>query len=223
MVWHLEGGESSIAPGSPVHPSPLTSMSSCSVSMRGVSLGSSSIDLGPTPGSGMGLDSRSQSYLESDSETETVNQGKRSVISHEDSEIETGTDPLQWSREVESMINNPPLQTFQSFNLQADPSLSSWVLPQDRYPEDLSQKHYQNTHWEGHNQEIHPEEPYQEQPFSILQSQPSLPIHQSVRRESKERQNGRSTDSPGGAQDTSSRSSLYSEPLEDFTQQPSKI
>ena len=200
MVWQLEGGGEP-NPSSLSRPSPHHSLSSSSLSMRGVSLGSSSIDLGPTPGSGVGLDSPVQSFLESDSETETLNLNNSSVpfkkrFCVEDSEIETGTDPLQWSREVESMINNPPLQTFQSFKLEADPSLSSWILPQDQY---------------NHLEEEH----HREQPFSILQSNPSSSDPQGSRLESNE--------SPGGAKHSSSRTSINSEPLEDFTQQPSKI
>jgi hypothetical protein len=49
------------------------------------------------------------------------------------SSIETGTDPLEvaaWNKDVESMLNNPPpLDTFQSFMLSSEPSLSSWVVP----------------------------------------------------------------------------------------------
>jgi hypothetical protein len=42
-------------------------------------------------------------------------------------------DPLldsAWNKDVESMLNNPPpLDTFQSFMLSSEPSLSSWVVP----------------------------------------------------------------------------------------------
>ena len=131
------------------------SLSSSANSLRPISTTSSSLDLGPTPGSGVGLDSQSEDFLESDSETDTlplsvVSQGSltrgNSVESqipvnsnHEaltvsnvrslDDHIETGTDTLQWSQDIESMLNNPPPDTFQSFHLAAEPSLSSWVVP----------------------------------------------------------------------------------------------
>jgi len=38
-------------------------------------------------------------------------------------------EPLAWSDDVESMLNNPPPSTFHSFNLSREPSLSFWVLP----------------------------------------------------------------------------------------------
>merc|ERR1719347_238785 len=33
------------------------------------------------------------------------------------------------------MINNPPPSTFESFNLSSEPSLSSWVIPQEQIPQ----------------------------------------------------------------------------------------
>ena len=37
---------------------------------------------------------------------------------------------MGWNQDVESMLNNPPpLDTFQSFMLSSEPSLSSWVVP----------------------------------------------------------------------------------------------
>jgi hypothetical protein len=58
--------------------------------------------------------------------------GSSSSVEAPFSSIETGTDPLDaaWNKDVESMLNNPPpLDTFQSFMLSSEPSLSSWVVP----------------------------------------------------------------------------------------------
>ena len=188
MVWNVTDPSSAAAAaasgagsGSGGVVRPGGSLSSSANSLRPVeSTTSSSLDLGPTPGSGVGLDSLSEDYLESDSETDTlplsvVSQGSwmgggggvgeegdtlvldplpvnptpsssltghivttTNTISGSSNGtkmatadiIETGTDPLQWSADVESMLNNPPpLDTFQSFHLAAEPSLSSWVVP----------------------------------------------------------------------------------------------
>ncbi len=161
MVWNVtdpsatetaaNGAASAVGGRATAH----NSLSSSANSLRPISTTSSSLDLGPTPGSGVGLDSQSEDFLESDSETDTlplsvVSQGSLtrgdSVESqipvnsnHEaltvnnvrslDDHIETGTDTLQWSQDIESMLNNPPPDTFQSFHLAAEPSLSSWVVP----------------------------------------------------------------------------------------------
>ena len=150
MVWNVTDPATG-----PSVSSAAASLSSSANSLRPISTTSSSLDLGPTPGSGVGLDSQSEDYLDTDSETDTlpisvVSQHSvasltrdvsssrvvtSSSISSVDTarasttDIETGTDPLQWSNEVESMLNNPPPDTFQSFHLAAEPSLSSWVVP----------------------------------------------------------------------------------------------
>ena len=72
-------------------------------SLQPPSTSSSSLELGATPGSGLALDSQSDS--DSDTETEQA-----------------------WSQDVEEMLNNPPPEKFQSFNLSREPSLSSWVV-----------------------------------------------------------------------------------------------
>ena len=124
MVWNLAGGSATTtnpSSGQPPVPPSTSSLSSSSVSLRPLSAGSSSLELGPTPGSGLDLDtSRSHSAV-TDSGSEDV--------ADDLTTIETGTDPLAWSREVERMMNNPPPSTFKSFNLAAEPSLSSWLVP----------------------------------------------------------------------------------------------
>ena len=166
MVWNvtdpaLAAGSSSLAAKGAAGGATTSSLSSSANSLRPVSTASSSLDLGPTPGSGVGLDSLefSENYIDSDSETDTlplsvVSKGSSGTKASESLEpagasintitsskntinstgsiaadIETGTDPLQWSEDIESMLNNPPPDTFQSFHLAAEPSLSSWVVP----------------------------------------------------------------------------------------------
>ena len=82
-----------------------------------------SLDLGSAPGSGVALDSHS----DSGSETETVGLSSKSQSDLE--AIEVTEDPVAWSAEVEEMLNNPPPGKFESFNLSGDPSMSSWVFP----------------------------------------------------------------------------------------------
>ena len=96
----------------------------------------SSIELGPTPGSGMALDSQSEDahFFGSDTDSETP---APSLHLPETSSpplpqpYHPPVEPLAWSDDVESMLNNPPPSTFHSFNLSREPSLSSWVLPPD--------------------------------------------------------------------------------------------
>lgn len=126
---------------------------------------SSSMELGPTPGSGMALDSQSESFNESDSESDTIPNGaisrqsssRQSSVRHIvlDSEVHVGrledgdeasglsayktpADSLIWSAQVESMLNNPPPSTFDSFHISADPSLSGWTLPTPKPPSSIS-------------------------------------------------------------------------------------
>ncbi len=145
-------------------------------SSSSLSLRSSSLGLGPTPGSNLALDSQSEygdgvgldsendyddddracltdsltvltsqraspspprppSSLSSRSSTTVAASSVGTAAAVADcgggafSSIETGTDPLAWSQDVESMLNNPPPDTFQSFILSSEPSLSSWVVP----------------------------------------------------------------------------------------------
>ena len=180
MVWHLadpsssSGGSRTSRTGR--HPSlaapPLHSPTrepgrrppaSSLASSSSLSLRSSSLGLGPTPGSNLALDSQSE-YDGPDSDLEdeammrpgmtdslTVFMSRRASPSPTPSSltssrgsttvaaasinggayasIETGTDPLAWTEDVESMLNNPPPDTFQSFILSSEPSLSSWVVP----------------------------------------------------------------------------------------------
>ena len=75
---------------------------------------------GSAPGSGMALDSNS------DSETETI------ALSSRSPSVPETQDPVSWSAEVEEMLSNPPPGKFESFNLSGDPSMSSWVVPDTR-------------------------------------------------------------------------------------------
>ena len=75
---------------------------------------------GSAPGSGMALDSNS------DSETETI------ALSSRSPSVPEAQDPVSWSAEVEEMLSNPPPGKFESFNLSGDPSMSSWVVPNTR-------------------------------------------------------------------------------------------
>ena len=75
---------------------------------------------GSPPGSGMALDSNS------DSETETIALSSRSLS------VPEAQEPVSWSAEVEEMLSNPPPGKFQSFNLSGDPSMSSLVVPDTR-------------------------------------------------------------------------------------------
>ena len=160
MVWQLPGG---VPAPENLSDSQSSLLSSPTNSMRPISPESSSLELGPTPGSGMALDSQSESisFYESDSETDTIpntrsqsqsvpssrkSSLKNSVIEVENVENINGfnsdtykppAEPLAWSTDVESMLNNPPPSTFESFNLSREPSLSSWVIPQDM-PTDIS-------------------------------------------------------------------------------------
>jgi len=154
MVWQLPGG---VQAPEYLSDSQSSLLSSPTNSMRPISPESSSLELGPTPGSGMALDSQSESisFYESDSETDTIPNSrsqsqsvpssrksslKNSVIEVENVENINGfnsdtykppAEPLAWSTDVESMLNNPPPNTFESFNLSREPSLSSWVIPHD--------------------------------------------------------------------------------------------
>jgi len=152
MVWQLPGG---VPAPENLSDSQSSLLSSPTHSLRPISPESSSLELGPTPGSGMALDSQSESisFYESDSETDTIPNSrsqsvpssrksslKNSVIEVENVENINGlnsdtykppAEPLAWSTDVESMLNNPPPSTFESFNLSREPSLSSWVIPQD--------------------------------------------------------------------------------------------
>jgi hypothetical protein len=161
MVWQLAVQQTS--PAASAHArEPLRRLppASASSSLRS----SSSLGLGPTPGSNLALDSQSEyGGLDSDQEedggdlnasdsltvltsrrpspstitvgTAASHSGSSSVVEAPFSSIETGTDPLcddaaVWNKDVESMLNNPPpLDTFQSFMLSSEPSLSSWVVP----------------------------------------------------------------------------------------------
>jgi hypothetical protein len=167
MVWQLAVQQTSSAASAHAR-EPLRRLPPASASSS-LSLRSSSLGLGPTPGSNLALDSQSEyGGLESDqeegedggdlnaggefSDSLTVLTSRRSspsttvgtaaAASHSGSSssvdvpyssIETGTDPLEvaaWNKDVESMLNNPPpLDTFQSFMLSSEPSLSSWVVP----------------------------------------------------------------------------------------------
>ena len=114
-------------------------LSSPSLSLGAQTPESSSLDIGPTPGSGMALDSHSESISNRDteSETETIHSvslrnstvGSDIDIDNDRKDVASSEDPLVWSAEVESMLNNPPPSKFESFNLSGDPSLSSWVVP----------------------------------------------------------------------------------------------
>ena len=190
------------------------SLASSAASLRPASASSSSIELGPTPGSGVGLDSPAQSSIgeedEDESDAETVQLegvgggGGSSVASRRSSsfrlaaqqpEIETATDPLQWNREVESMINNPPQDTFKSFHLSAEPSLSSWVIPQEAQQQ--------------------PKEEIVKQPLAPSLNMHAIPEHQAVPQSS-----ARTSRSASVFSSKSSSSSPRREPLEDFTQLP---
>ena len=93
----------------------------------------SSIELGPTPGSGMALDSQSEDAhffgSDTDSETPAPSLHLPETQSPPQTFYQPPVEPLAWSDDVESMLNNPPPSTFHSFNLSREPSLSSWVLP----------------------------------------------------------------------------------------------
>ena len=207
MVWHLTGGSGSESPAARSIPS----LASSAASLRPASASSSSIELGPTPGSGVGLDSPAQSSIgeedEDESDAETVQPdgaGSSSVASRRSSsfrltaqqpEIETATDPLQWNREVESMINNPPQDTFKSFHLSAEPSLSSWVIPQEAQQQ--------------------PKEDIVKQPLAPSLNMHAIPEHQAVPQSST-----RTSRSASVFSSKSSSSSPRREPLEDFTQLP---
>ena len=127
MAWQVPDTDPSSAPAS------LTSLTSSSAQ----STGSSSLELGPTPGSGMDLDSHSGSltFQDSGSETETLLRSSKSSSVHkaieatESGSFSASDDTVVWSAEVEKMLNNPPPEKFRSFNLSMDPSLSSWIVP----------------------------------------------------------------------------------------------
>ena len=102
MVWTLpESASPSLLPPallSPPH------------SLQPPSTSSSSLELGGTPGSGLAMDSQSESVSCQDSDSDT--------------------EPARaWSEDVEDMLNNPPPSKFESFNLSLEPSMSSWVVP----------------------------------------------------------------------------------------------
>jgi hypothetical protein len=169
MVWQLAVQQTTTAASAHAR-EPLRRLPPASASS---SLRSSSLGLGPTPGSNLALDSQSEyGGLDSDQEEgedggdlntgggeftdsltvltsrrpspsspSSTTVGTAAAASHSGSSsveapfgsIETGTDPLEvaaWNKDVESMLNNPPpLDTFQSFMLSSEPSLSSWVMP----------------------------------------------------------------------------------------------
>ncbi len=170
MVWQLAVQQTTTAASAHAR-EPLRRLPPASASS---SLRSSSLGLGPTPGSNLALDSQSEygdGGVDSDQEegedggdlnagggeftdSLTVLTSRRPPLSSPStttvgntaashsgsssvevpySSIETGTDPLcdaAWNKDVESMLNNPPpLDTFQSFMLSSEPSLSSWVVP----------------------------------------------------------------------------------------------
>ena len=117
MVWRVpEDTDPCPDPLTPDHDS-LASLTSTQ------SPASASVELGSAPGSGMALDS----FSDSGTETETIAQSSKSDL--EVIEATENTDPVAWSAEVEEMLNNPPPGKFESFNLSGDPSMSSWVVP----------------------------------------------------------------------------------------------
>ena len=120
MVWQVpEDTDPSPEPLTPDHDS-LTSLTSTLSPSA-----SASLELGSAPGSGMALDSLS----DSGTETETIAQSSKSDLEViEATEDPEQTDPVAWSAEVEEMLNNPPPGKFESFNLSGDPSMSSWVV-----------------------------------------------------------------------------------------------
>ena len=125
MVWQVPDNDIP-ADNQNSDPSP-PSLTSLPLSISSSSYRSSSVELGPTPGSGMALDSLSLA----DSESETI-QSEPKIDSSRNSMVDLdNASPLRWSADVESMLNNPPPSKFESFNLSGDPSLSSWVVPLD--------------------------------------------------------------------------------------------
>ena len=139
MVWQLPDNDNStsadILDKSSSHSLTSLPLSSPSLSLGAQTPESSSLEIGPTPGSGMALDSHSESMSNHDTEsdTETVHSVslRNSTVSPDFDRKDAASfqDPLVWSAEVESMLNNPPPSKFESFNLSGDPSLSSWVVP----------------------------------------------------------------------------------------------
>ena len=102
-----------------------TSLDSPSLSLpspyQSLSLGSETqgtIDLGPTPGSGMALDSPDDTASEVDTPPVTDTEQHKPA-----------QDDLEWNEEVEQMLNNPPPSKFESFVVSEDPSLSTWIVP----------------------------------------------------------------------------------------------
>lgn len=128
MVWQVADGEEEVVRLSTSQ----TSLASSALppSTRHPST-QSSIELGPTPGSGMALDSMSEgaSNASSDTESEAPSIYQRSASPTPP--YHPALEPLAWSNDIESMLNNPPPSTFHSFNLSREPSLSSWVLPSE--------------------------------------------------------------------------------------------
>ena len=119
MVWRVPESppDPDLPPDYP--PSSLASLTSTQ------SPDSASLELGSAPGSGMALDSRS----DSGSETETVTTSSRSPSVPLTTSLYEDPGLVAWSAEVEEMINNPPPGKFESFSLSGDPSMSSWVVP----------------------------------------------------------------------------------------------
>ena len=137
MVWQV-ADDQGVPPALSSSLSSITSASSLLLSpteaIRNPST-HSSIELGPTPGSGMALDSQSEDAhffgSDTDSETPAPSLHLPETQSLPQPYYEPPVEPLAWSDDVESMLNNPPPSTFHSFNLSREPSLSSWVLPPD--------------------------------------------------------------------------------------------
>ena len=135
MVWQV--ADQGVPPALSTSLSSITSASSLLLSPTEATRNPSthsSIELGPTPGSGMALDSQSEDahFFGSDTDSETPAPSLHlpdPSQSNPQPYYEPPVEPLAWSDDVESMLNNPPPSTFHSFNLSREPSLSSWVLP----------------------------------------------------------------------------------------------
>ena len=139
MVWQV--ADQGVPPALSTSTSSITSASSLLLSPTEATRNPSthsSIELGPTPGSGMALDSQSEDAhffgSDTDSETPAPSLHLPDTKSLPQPHYEPPVEPLAWSDDVESMLNNPPPSTFHSFNLSREPSLSSWVLPPESEP-----------------------------------------------------------------------------------------
>lgn len=128
MVWQVADGEEEVVRLSTSQ----TSLASSALpsSTRHPST-QSSIELGPTPGSGMALDSMSEGASNVSSDTESEAPSLYQPSASPTPPYHPALEPLAWSNDIESMLNNPPPSTFHSFNLSREPSLSSWVLPSE--------------------------------------------------------------------------------------------